>query len=86
MSYNPHFRTGQRVRYQDPSALFWANAYRAAQEARCATGEHKPTEVPAGRVVYAGFGRRRATGDRYCAHCDIDLPAETPRTDGDVDG
>ncbi len=78
MSYNPHFRTGQPVRYQDPSALFWANAYRAAQEARCAAGEHKPTAVPANRRVYAAFGRPRQTGDRYCVHCDADLPREEP--------
>lgn len=60
----------------DASDLFWAAAYRRAELARCANGEHQPTTVPSGRVVYAGYGRRRHTGDRYCRRCDADLPRE----------
>lgn len=56
-----------------PAAVFLAAA---AQAERCAAGDHDVRVVPRTRVVYAPFGRRRQTGDRYCGACQTDLPAE----------
>ncbi|MGO9753079.1 MAG: hypothetical protein ACLP22_16540 [Solirubrobacteraceae bacterium] len=39
------------------------------QRRRCEQGEHDVAVVPAGRVVYAPGGRRRAVGERYCRYC-----------------
>lgn len=60
----------QRMR---PQTTTWAEAIAAAEAARdaCARGLHgnNITTVTARRVAFAGFGRRRPIGERYCTRC-----------------
>jgi hypothetical protein len=66
------YKTHSTYRPQRPE---WSEEVAAARrsEAKCARGEHSVAAVPAGRVVYAAFGRRRETGELYCPGCGVRL-------------
>jgi hypothetical protein len=41
----------------------------AAQDARCAQGQHDETTAREGYVTHIGLGRRVEPGTRYCRYC-----------------